>query len=768
LSEVVVTLEAPALTAFGRSLTSASHADYAAELTAAQAEAQANVVARIPTATFRWHYRLVADGFAVVLPTVDVPLLSHIRGIAEVWPTITYHSLSTTVVHLTKGQALAQGPALIQAPSLWGSTLAGAGTGMKIGVIDDGIEATHPYFNPADFSYPPGFPKGLTRYTTPKVIVERSFPAPFPVYSNAALPFDPARNGSFHATHVAGIAAGDYGTAYQGQTLSGVAPRAYLGNYKALTIPTPGFGLDGNSPEITAAIEAAVADGMNVINLSLGEPEVDPARDIVVQALDAAARAGVVPVVAADNQFDQYGYGSISSPGNAPDAITVAATTDQDIIADFSSGGPTPVSLLFKPDVAAPGVAIVSSLPVSQGGPYGELSGTSMATPQVSGGVALLKEQHPSWTVQEIKSALVQTGNPVYGSSGHEVSVLREGGGMIDLARADDPLLFAAPTSIAFPPDGGTKTVRLTDAGGGAGSWNVAVRLQDPEAGVSVTAPAQASVPGSLPVTAQVSATATSTDITGFVVLTRAGARRRIPFWVEVDHPQLGKEPATPLLRQGTYSGDTSLGESLISEYRYPTQGDGSYPGPEIVYSVHITQPVANFGVAVLSGSAVPQIVFAGDEDHLVGFSAVPGNINPYLSSYGQWRPVAAAVLPAPGYYDIVFDTRSASVAGPFTFRYWLNDTTPPRIKLVSATATGITVSLTDSGSGVDPESISVSLNGTARHFTYTGDQLVIPAVAGQYALSVTASDYQELKNMEDVGPILPNTATLKTTVTVP
>ena len=123
-----------------------------------------------------------------------------------------------------------------------------------------------------------------------------------------------------------------------------------------------------------------------------------------------------MPVVAADNQFEQYGYGSISSPGNAPDAITVAATTTSDVIADFSSGGPTPVSLLLKPDVER---ARASRSPPrsrsSQGGPYGELSGTSMATPQVSGGVALLKERHPSWTVDEIKSALVQTGLPVHG-----------------------------------------------------------------------------------------------------------------------------------------------------------------------------------------------------------------------------------------------------------------------------------------------------------------------------------------------------------------
>ena len=76
-----------------------------------------------------------------------------------------------------------------------------------------------------------------------------------------------------------------------------------------------------------------------------------------------------MPVIAADNQFDQYGYGSISSPANSPDAITVAATTLSDTIADFSSGGPTPVSLQLKPDVSAPGVAITSSLPVNQAGP---------------------------------------------------------------------------------------------------------------------------------------------------------------------------------------------------------------------------------------------------------------------------------------------------------------------------------------------------------------------------------------------------------------
>ena len=105
-----------------------------------------------------------------------------------------------------------------------------------------------------------------------------------------------------------------------------MAPLAYLGNYKALTVPTAsGLGLNGNSPELVAAIEAAVADGMDVINLSLGEPEVTPEYDAVARALDAAAAAGVVPVVAAGNDYEVLGRGSVGSPGTAAAAVTVGA-----------------------------------------------------------------------------------------------------------------------------------------------------------------------------------------------------------------------------------------------------------------------------------------------------------------------------------------------------------------------------------------------------------------------------------------------------------
>src|SRR4029079_11133876 len=106
-------------------------------------------------------------------------------------------------------------------------------------------------------------------------------------------------------------------------------------------------------------------------------------------------------------------------------------------------------SLQMKPDVTAPGVAITSSLPASEG-LWGPLQGTSMASPHVAGAAALLLERHQTWTPAQVKSALVQTGEPLKSDAGAEVRATREGGGMVDLPRADNPLLFASPTGVSF------------------------------------------------------------------------------------------------------------------------------------------------------------------------------------------------------------------------------------------------------------------------------------------------------------------------------
>ncbi len=391
---------------------------YLHELEAGQAQLERRIASAVPSAKVRWHYRYVLDALAVVVPRGQIDRLAALPGVARVYESVEYHSL------------LDQSGPLIKAPTLWGPTLATAG-----------------FFSPAGFAMPRGFPKGNTAYATAKVIVARAFPPPGATWKYASRPFDPLN--SEHATHVAGIAAGDYNTTQlNGRPVSGVAPRAFIGNYKVLTVPTPGVGLNGNSPEIVKGIDAAVADGMNVINLSLGEPEVDPNRDIVVKAINAAAQAGVVPAIAAGNDFDAFGNGSISSPGDATNAITAAAVTKDSVIADFSSAGPSGIDLGLKPDVSAPGVNIYSSVPSG----WDTFSGTSMASPHVAGGAALLLQRHPSWTPAQIKSALVLTGQPVWtdGTHRHEVAPTREGGGLIDLAAANDPLLFASPSSVSF------------------------------------------------------------------------------------------------------------------------------------------------------------------------------------------------------------------------------------------------------------------------------------------------------------------------------
>jgi subtilisin family serine protease len=737
----------------------------------------------IPEAQVRWHYNVVLNGMAVVVPRSQLAALSSIPG-ATVWPSVTYHSL---------GGASAQvlPPQLIGATTIWGPSLTTAGAGMKIGIIDDGIDQSHPYFDPSGFTYPAGFPKGNTAYTTPKVIVARAFAPASETWKYGNTPFDPQY--SDHATHVAGIAAGDHGTIANGPsgkvTVSGVAPSAYLGNYKVLTVPTKDYGLDGNSPEIAAGIEQAVKDGMDVINLSLGEPEVEPSRDIVVRALDDAADAGVVPVVAAGNDYQEAGRGSVGSPASAPEAITVAASSPSgfgpaDEIAPFSSGGPTPISLQMKPDVTAPGESILSSIP---GPSWDEWDGTSMATPHVAGGAALLKERHPTWTVEQIKSALESTGDPVHvPGTLNEVTSTREGGGRIDLSRADNPLIFTDPTGVSFGlvkrATTVTQQLATADAGGGSTPWTVSVTPQSMPRGAALVPGAPTVTAGSpVALTLTTSATAAEGEATGFITLTRGTDARRVPFWFRVEVPLLGEDPQTPIARPGVYHGDTAGKASRVSHYRYPELGiAGGVPtnlsGPEQVFRVTINRPVANFGAVLLDRgkgvSVSPRIVHAGDENRLVGYAGIPAMINPYVGLPVPY-PVVAAILPTPGAYDIVFDTPAGARPGSFSFRYWVNDTTPPAVHLqtkIVKRGAAVTVAVTDTQSGVDPRTLAVAVDGHSARFSFRHGVLTIPTTAlgtGTHRLTVRASDYEESKNMEDVGPVLPNTHTLATTFVV-
>jgi subtilisin family serine protease len=959
-TRVIVTLKLPPLAAaFGRSpaafagrrlnVATASSRAYLARVDAAQRAAVTQLRRAIPEATISRRFRIVLDGVTVSLPVRRLPRLAALAFVRKVYPSMRY-TLS-----------LDKSPSLIGADVLHATTGA-RGQGIKIGVVDDGVDQTNPFFNPAGYSYPAGFPKGDTAFTTPKVIVARAFPGPGSG-ARGKLPLD--RQESFHGTHVAGIAAGADHPPVSG--LSGVAPRAWIGNYRVFTIPTP-IGNVVNTPEIVAAFESAVADGMNVINFSGGGPESDPATDATIEMARNTAAAGVVPVIAAGNDRDDFGLGSVASPGTAPAAITVAAVTnthifapglsvtapgapatlkqipiektstpaswsvsDQtlvdvgsivgggqpverhlcgppenpngpvqplpansltgaivlvsrglctfaskadrakaagaigmvlvdnrpgnpnpiplqlslpagmisdldgarlrdylatkggrapvrlgndpldiengrgDVMTSFSSAGPTDFGHLLKPDVSAPGGQILSStLPEFAGSPFAVFDGTSMATPHVAGSAALLLELHPTWTAQQVKSALVSTAGPAWQDTAqtHEAPVLLEGGGLVNLPRAAAPLVFTDPASLSFADldvNNGiqkrSQVVHLTDAGGGAGTWVVSVEPQSSSMGATVGVPGTVTLAsgGETDFTVAVSASpdAAKGDDYGFVVLRNGTQTRRIPYLFLVTRPGLEGETAKPLKKLQT--GDTRSGTSRVDLYRFPDAPFGPAPnylvgpteaetGAEQLYVTHLDRKVANIGAAVILQSALSEIdpffLGAQDENTVQGYAGTPVNANGLMFDYRFDVEAAGAQFPSPKDYYVAVDSASdlfsgEPLPGRYTLRSWVNDVKPPTVKLLTKrVSTGrptLAARVLDVGSGVDPLSLVLGykrvLVGAAAYDPTSGLALfplpaAAPKLTGRTAATLEASDFQETKNVNTAGSeIMPNTA---------
>jgi len=205
-------------------------------------------------------------------------------------------------------------------------------------------------------------------------------------------------------------------------------------------------------------------------------------------------------------------------------------------------------------------------------------------------------------------------------------------------------------------------------------------------------------------------------EVTGFVVLSRDGTRRRIPFWFRVERPRLRLDRQLALVRPGNYPADTSRGAARVSSYRYPDvlPGHTSFPvrlsGRELVYRVRIPRRIANFGVAVITRTrgvqVEPRVVRGGDENRLAGYTGLPFDQNPYRTGYGRHRLIAGVALPAPGVYDVVFDTPLGARPGAFRFRFWLGDVQPPSVRVLGVRNGFLELAVTDSGSGGRPSVI--------------------------------------------------------------
>lgn len=294
-----------------------------------------------------------------------------------------------------------------------------------------------------------------------------------------------------HGTHVAGIVAGQGNAGTQ----TGIAPGAKIMAVKVLD--ETGYGSDS---DLISGVHFAMNHGADIINLSLGDPEMGPSaiyRDLFVSVLDA----GMVASVAAGNVGDtQYTYPvpfNVECPGNCPPpwlhpdqvnlisggtsgVICVGATDANDTHCGFSSVGPVTWSEgvnigdyndypyqngeasqpgLIRPDISAPG-ASVTSLAYQTGTGYVAYDGTSMATPCVSGVLALLLDANPELLPAELDSIIELTA----ASAGNTKKNNQTGAGRVDALAAINALYHHGPTNLEANFDGEYVTLNWTGA----------------------------------------------------------------------------------------------------------------------------------------------------------------------------------------------------------------------------------------------------------------------------------------------------------------
>ncbi|MEV0681442.1 S8 family serine peptidase [Actinosynnema sp. NPDC050436] len=359
----------------------------------------------------------------------------------EFWQSLTAGRLGLSKISLDRKVKvqLDRSTKQVGAPAAWERGL--DGRGVKVAVVDTGVDARHPDL-------------------AGRVAAAEDFSGD-----------GDATDHNGHGTHVASTIAGD-GKASGGR-YRGVAPAATLLSAKVF-----GQSGEGDTSQVMAGVEWAVAQGADVVNLSLGAGPTD-GMDPLSGLIDRlSAKTGTLFVVAAGNAGPADR--SVTTPGAASSALTVGAVDREDHLAWFSSRGPRLRDALAKPEIVAPGVDIVAAraagtslgTPVDEN--YTTSSGTSMATPHVAGAAALLAQQHPDWTGQAIKDVLASTAKDV-GAKWYE-----QGAGRLDVARAVSQRT-TGQASASFGKVEGTapanRNVTYTNGGDAPVSLGLALRV---------------------------------------------------------------------------------------------------------------------------------------------------------------------------------------------------------------------------------------------------------------------------------------------------
>lgn len=385
------------------------------------------------------------------------------------------------------------------------------GSGVKVAVLDTGVDADHPDL-------------------TGRVLQTRSF-----------VNGTDAEDRTGHGTHTASTVAGT--GAASGGTYAGMAPKADLLIGKVL-----GDDGSGTLSGIVNGMEWAVDQGAAIVSMSLGSSGSPSCSGPGVEAVERLSDRALFVVAAGNSSL----RGTVSTPGCAPSALTVGAVDRKGGTASFSSRGPSVDGRSAKPDIASQGVDVVAARAGGRDGQaYREMSGTSMATPHVAGGAALLLQQHPELTPARLKAVLTSSAGTT------DAPVLEQGAGPLDVARATAqpvvgapaPLLgdFAYPQADLAPVE---KQVTLTNLGDTDVTLDLAVQdvrgddgsaldgfARSARSSVTVPAGGTAQVPLRIDPSVRLPAGAYGT-VTGRLAGTaRGGVRVVVPFGVHMEQP---------------------------------------------------------------------------------------------------------------------------------------------------------------------------------------------------------------------------------------
>lgn len=361
----------------------------------------------------------ITSGVAAFLPAAAVTGMAHLPGVTKVVPVEgKVHAIAETKWGVSR----------IEAAIVWANE-GNQGAGIKVAILDSGIDLGHPDLDSnvkGGVSFAPG-PSG-------------------------------GQDDNGHGTHVAGILAAEK----NGTGVVGVAPKAWL--YAVKVLPAAG---GGDWDDIVAGINWAKNNGMRVINMSLGDCGNTPQStlDPVEAAVDAAYAAGIVLVAAGGNGTPQCPTRQVSNPARFANVIAVAGTQQNDSPPGTWSVGP-------EIEVAAPGVGIPSTFlrgaargsctDPGLGNGYATCSGTSMASPHVAGTVALMLNEFPFLTPQQVREKLRFYSSRVNNQIGYGIVNAAKSATNTPVATIEGPICLESP---------GTYTYFANTSGGGGGNF---------------------------------------------------------------------------------------------------------------------------------------------------------------------------------------------------------------------------------------------------------------------------------------------------------